>query len=143
MSHFVARCRICNISKGSSTNAGLYRPLYVPLQPWSAISMDFVLGLPRTQRGHDSIFVVVDRFSKMAHFIPYKSTTDALHVANLFFREIFRVHGLPSSIVLDRDTIFKSFLAIAMAPSTNRVTLQQRLPSTDRRSNGSGESFIR
>ena len=109
MERVCARCVICRQAKSRVLLHGLFTPLLVPSASWVNISMDFVLGLPRSRKGRDSIFVIVDKVSKMTHFISCHKTDDATHIANLFFREIVRLHGVPRSIMSDRDIKFLSY----------------------------------
>jgi hypothetical protein len=102
----VSRCTTYNKAKSRLNPHGLYLSLCISSAPWEDISMDFVLVLPRTKRGSNSVFVVVDRFSKMAHFIPCHRTDNATHVTDLFFSNVVRLHGMPNTIVSDHDAKF-------------------------------------
>ena len=105
----VGQCSTCQLAKHRKQNTGLYTPLPVPDRPWQDVSMDFVLGLPCTFRKHDSILVVVNHFSKMAHFLPCFKTSDASKISKLYFDEIVKLYGLPKTIVSDRDVRFISY----------------------------------
>lgn len=77
-------------------------PLSVPKRPWSHISVDFVNGLP-ISKGHSVVLTVVDRFSKMVHFIPLSKLPPAKEMANVLIQQVFRLHGIPQDIVSDRS----------------------------------------
>jgi IS30 family transposase len=85
-------------------------PIPIPEWKWEVISMDFITGLPTTKKHNDSIMVVIDKLTKVAHFILVKSTHKAINIAKFFMKEIFRMHGLPKTIISDRDTKFTSNL---------------------------------
>jgi hypothetical protein len=105
---YVSWCTACNKSKSRLNPHGLYMSLPVPSVPWKDVSMYFVLGLPRTKWGRDSIFVAVDRFSKMAHFILCYRSDNVSHAADLFFSDIVHLHGVLHTIVSNRDARFLS-----------------------------------
>ncbi|KAL0551316.1 hypothetical protein IC582_010402 [Cucumis melo] len=106
---FVSKCLVCQQVKAPRQKpAGLLQPLSIPEWKWENVSMDFITGLPRTLRGFTVIWVVVDRLTKSAHFVPGKSTYTASKWAQLYMSEIVRLHGVPLSIVSDRDARFTS-----------------------------------
>ncbi|CAI7758786.1 unnamed protein product, partial [Closterium sp. NIES-54] len=106
---YVASCPTCQVNKARTTApAGLLQPLEIPTAPWTCVSLDFITDLPRTPTGFDNILVVIDKLSKMAHFIPTTGTVTAAETAKLFFTQVVRLHGLPSAIISDRDTRFLS-----------------------------------
>ncbi|CAN4093421.1 unnamed protein product [Withania somnifera] len=82
--------------------------LPIPEWKWERVTMDFVSGLPRTSRGFDSIWVIVDKPTKSAHFIPTHSSYSAERPARIYIREVVRLHGVPISIISDRGTQFTS-----------------------------------
>ena len=106
---YVASCGVCQQVKAEHKRpAGLLQPLEIPEWKWEHISMDFVVGLPRSPRGRDAIWVLIDRLTKSAHFIPMKTTNSASELVPLYMKEVLRLHGVPKSIVLDRDPKFVS-----------------------------------
>ena len=88
--------------------SGKLQPLEIPQWKWDSISMDFVVGLPRNPRGLNSIWVIVDRLAKYAHFIPINIIFSLEKLTSLYISEIVRLHGMQSSIVFDRDPRFTS-----------------------------------
>jgi hypothetical protein len=84
----------------------LLQPLQVPEWKWQEIAMDFMVGLPRTQSGYDFIWVIVDQLTKVAHFIPVKTTSFGTQLAELYMLRIVCLHGVPKKIVYDRGTHF-------------------------------------
>ena len=106
---YVSRCFTCQQVKVEHQRpAGVLQPLPVPEWKWSRISMDFIVGLPRSRAGNDSIWVIVDRLTKSAHFIPVKTTHTTDRLARIYIQEIVRLHDIPESIVSDRGSTFTS-----------------------------------
>ncbi|WVZ99578.1 hypothetical protein U9M48_044849, partial [Paspalum notatum var. saurae] len=106
---YVSECDVCQRIKADHLKpAGMLQPLEVPAWKWENIHMDFIVGLPPTQKGYDSIWVVIDRFTKAAHFLPVKTTYRAKQYAELYISRIVALHGVPLTITSDRGSLFVS-----------------------------------
>ena len=99
---FITKCQEYQLVKAEHQHpSGLLQPLPISEWKWEVISMYFIMGLPKSKKRNDSIFLVVDNLSKEAQFIPVKLTYKVVHVVNIFLKEIFRLHGIPKEIILD------------------------------------------
>ena len=106
---YVLKCHKCQVNKHERLKVGgLLHPLDIPKGKWESISMDFITGLPRTNRGHDSVWVVVDRLTKLVKFIPTRKDVKTPELARLFIEHLYKLYGLPADIVSDRDRKFDS-----------------------------------
>jgi hypothetical protein len=106
---YIALCDNCQRVKAERQRpARLLQPLKIPQWKWKEISMDLIVGLTTMQSGYDSIWVIVDRFLKVAHFIPVKTTYKRAKLAELYIAIIMCLHGVPKKIISDRGTQFTS-----------------------------------
>ncbi|KAI3827735.1 hypothetical protein L1987_01818 [Smallanthus sonchifolius] len=109
VTEYVNKCLTCSLVKAEHQKpCGKMQPLPIPEWKWEEITMDFITKLPRTSKGNDTIWVIVDRLTKSAHFLPIRETASSEKLAEVFIKEIVSRHGMPVSIVSDRDTRFTS-----------------------------------
>ncbi|GFY97750.1 hypothetical protein Acr_12g0002910 [Actinidia rufa] len=118
---------------GASTTGGILQPLLVAEWKWENVTMDFVTGLPRSPRGHDVVWVIVDRLIKTVHFLPIQVTDPIEVLSRLYIREIIRLHGIPVSIVSDHDSRFMArfWQGLQSALGTNLLFSIAYHPQTD------------
>ncbi|XP_042387466.1 uncharacterized protein LOC121979543 [Zingiber officinale] len=105
----VHECLTCQqVNTEHQRPAGLLEPLPIPVWKWEEVAMDFVVGLPTTPKGSNAVWVIVDRLTKSAHFLPVKTTFTMTQYAELYIKEVVRLHGIPVQIMSDRDPKFTS-----------------------------------
>ncbi|WVZ84775.1 hypothetical protein U9M48_031765 [Paspalum notatum var. saurae] len=106
---YVSECDVCQRVKADHLKpAGMLQPLKVPAWKWEDVHMDFIVGLPCTQKGYDSIWVIIDRLTKSAHFLPVKTHYTAATYAELYISRIVSLHGVPQTITSDKGSLFVS-----------------------------------
>ena len=149
VSDYVQTCTICQTHKTTAKkSAGLLQPLPIPKQKWECITMDFITNLPKTADGFDAILTVVDKLSKLTHFIPTTTNVTAPQVAALVMDNIIKLHGVPKSIISDRDPKFTSLFWKSLLQGLNITSLMSTShhPQTDgqsERANQTIETMLR
>jgi hypothetical protein len=104
---YVSECDVCQRVKASHLKtSGMLQPLPIPSWKWEDISMDLIVGLPNTSQKHDSIWVIVDRLTKTAHFLSVHNTYTARKYAEIYLDQIVRLHGIAKMIISDRGAQF-------------------------------------
>ena len=107
IARYVSECDTCrNVKVSHLRSAGPLQPLSISSWKWEDISMNFIIGLPKTSKGYDSIWVIVDCLTKSAHFLPVKTTHTVKQYAQLYMDRIVSLHGIPKTIISDRGTQF-------------------------------------
>jgi len=132
VAEFVAKCLVCQKVKGEHRRPqGKIQSLDVPEWKWDSISMDFIVGLPRTQKGNNMIWVIVDRLTKSAHFVPMKDTWSKAELARSYIKNVVKMHGVPKDIISDRDSRFISkFLARIAIVDGDTIEDEHSIPSS-------------
>ena len=131
---YVRSCEACQRAKPSTqAPKGLLQPLPIPQDRWDSVSLDFLVKLPTTTTGYDAIVVFVDRLTKMVHYAPTHTTATARDIAHIFLDRVVRPHGLPSTLVSDRDSKFtgKFWQALFTALGTKLAMSSAHHPQTD------------
>ncbi|GKA62575.1 putative reverse transcriptase domain-containing protein [Tanacetum coccineum] len=128
--HMTEKVRnMCQVKGGTHENhQALLQQPEIPEWKWEKVTMDFVSGLPRTPSGYDSIWVIVDRLTKSAHFLPMKKTDGIEKLAQLYLKEIVCRHGVPVSVISDRDSLFTSRFWVFSQKALGLIGLKYRLP---------------
>jgi hypothetical protein len=131
---YVSECDTCQrVKAGHLKASGTLQPLPIPSWKWEDISMDFIVGLPNTSQKHDSIWVIIDRLTKTAHFLPVHTTYSAKKYAEVYLDQIVRLHGVPKTIISDRGAQFIArFLEqLQFALGTKLIRSSAYHPQTD------------
>ena len=142
IAEFVSKCLTCQQIKAEHQKPAGPMPLSeIPIWKWEQITMDFVMGLPKTRKKHDAIWVIVDRLTKSAHFLAITKTQSLEDLAQLYIKEIVRLHGIPLSIISDRDPRFTArfWKSLQAAMGTQLKFSSAYHPQTD----GQSERTIR